>query len=139
MIINQKEWLQNRGIKVTPHKLAVLNVFSLYKHLNVNQISDSLKSNSVDISMATIYRILSSFERHNIIDKLNFGNDQAIYELKGACEHHDHLICTKCGNVTEFNHPQIEALQLEIARENNFQVLNHSLNIYGICVDCKND
>ncbi|MBX9867982.1 MAG: transcriptional repressor, partial [Burkholderiales bacterium] len=59
-----------------------------------------------------------------------------IYELNNSLEHHDHLICSKCATVVEFSNQQIEDLQMTIAQLNNFQVLSHTLNIYGICEKC---
>lgn len=137
-MIDNSELLRKFEIKVTAHKLAILEVFSKNKHVDINQIISGLKANSIEISLATIYRILASFEKHNIISKLNFGDDQAIYELNDNSQHHDHLICTKCKCVIEFNHPQIEALQLEVAKDNQFTVLNHTMNLYGICSKCNN-
>lgn len=139
MILDSSELLRNRGIKVTPHKIAILNIFKSHKHVDAYQINNSLKMDGIEISIATIYRVLGSFEKANIIDKLNFGNDQSIYELKNVEDHHDHLICTKCGLVIEFINSQIESLQLKIADENNFKVQSHTLNIYGTCAKCMNN
>lgn len=136
MILDTSEWLRNRGIKVTPHKIAILNILKQHKHIDAYQINTSLKDEGIDISIATIYRVLGSFEKAHIIDKLNFGNEQSIYELKDNEDHHDHLICTTCGVVIEFTNEQIETLQLKIAEQNNFHVHNHTLNIYGICAKC---
>ena len=99
-------------------------------------IVQQLHEKQNDISIATVYRILASFEAHKIITKHNFGNEQAIYELTCAGEHHDHLICISCGQVIEFVNQQIEELQLAIAHQNKFEVFSHSLNIYGRCCQC---
>lgn len=137
-MINFSEQLKNKGIKITPHKLAILDVLNRYKHIDAVQISLSLKSESINISTATIYRILASLEKHNIVNKLNFGNEQSIYELNNNSDHHDHLICIKCGDVVEFKDSEIEELQDMIAAKNNFKVINHTLNIYGTCHKCSN-
>jgi Fur family ferric uptake transcriptional regulator len=128
--------LKRYNIKVTPHKLAVLELFTTHKHLDANQIIRYLNSNSSNISSATVYRILANFEQNAVINKHNFGNDQAIYELNQNENHHDHLICLSCGVVIEFNNPQIEEIQIQIAQANNFSMLSHNLNIYGHCKNC---
>jgi Fur family ferric uptake transcriptional regulator len=128
--------LKRYDIKVTPHKLAVLELFTTHKHLDANQIIRLLNKNSSNISSATVYRILANFEQHSVISKHNFGNDQAIYELNQNENHHDHLICLSCGVVIEFNNPQIEEIQIQIAQANNFSMLSHNLNIYGHCKNC---
>lgn len=128
--------LKRYNIKITPHKLAVLELFTMHKHLDANQIIRLLNANSSNISSATVYRILANFEQHAVISKHNFGNDQAIYELNENESHHDHLICLGCGVVIEFNNPQIEEIQIQIANANNFSMLSHNLNIYGHCKNC---
>ena len=129
--------LKDAGIKITQHKLAVLELFAEYKHLDAFQIAKIFQAKDIDISLATIYRILSSFEEHKIITKHNFGNEHANYELAISNEHHDHLICIDCGKVIEFVNQQIEELQLQIAKQNQFEVKSHTLNIYGFCSECK--
>ena len=134
--MNYEAYLKSMGVKVTRHKLAVLELFTQQKHLDVNMIVHQLHEQQNDISIATVYRILSSFEANKIITKHNFGNEQAIYELSSVGEHHDHLICLFCGQVIEFINEQIEELQRAIARQNNFELFSHSLNIYGRCQRC---
>lgn len=129
--------LKQAGIKITQHKLAVLELFAEHKHLDALEISRIFHKKNVDISLATIYRILSSFEEHKIITKHNFGNEHANYELSVSNEHHDHLICIKCGKVVEFVNEKIEELQLQIAKQNSFELYSHTLNIYGICNECQ--
>ncbi len=134
--MNYQQQLKNSGIKVTQHKLAILKLFEQNKHLDATTIVDLLHTQQVDISLATVYRVLSSFETHKIINKHNFGSEHASYELNSTEEHHDHLICLKCGSVIEFVNQEIERLQKEIAKENNFHLVHHTLNIYGNCSNC---
>lgn len=128
--------LKTKGIKLTRHKIAIWELFNTYKHLDANQIYNLLIQQNIAIGIATIYRILTNFEKYNIIDKHNFNNEQSTYELKITNHHHDHLICIKCNIVSEFCSEEIEKLQQEIAKKNQFKIVNHSLNIYGICDNC---
>lgn len=134
--MNSRDKLKLSGIKITPHKIEILDLFAEHGHMDATQIVKLLDSKSIDISLATVYRILSSFEANQLIRKHNFGNDQAIYELNRDNEHHDHLICLRCGQVIEFVNQQIEDLQALIAEQNQFKVSNHTLNIYGLCQEC---
>ncbi|MFN7093823.1 MAG: Fur family transcriptional regulator [Burkholderiales bacterium] len=127
---------QIKGLKLTKHKLAILQLFNVYKHLDASKIHMLLNSSGTNISLATIYRVLSAFEGKGIIVKHNFNEDQSIYELANPDEHHDHLICTKCHKVIEFFDCQIEQIQKQIALSHKFTILNHHLNLYGICADC---
>ncbi len=128
--------LKNKGITPTKHTMALLGLFNMHKHLDANQIFSLLQYNGVEVSVATIYRILTNLETKNVIQKHNFNNEQATYELVIPNEHHDHIICVSCNKVVEFMDDTIEQLQNKIALENNFHILHHSLNIYGICTDC---
>ena len=128
--------LKNTGIKVTKHKTEVLQLFDLYKHLDASRIHLLLNDQDANISLATIYRVLSEFEANNIIVKHKFNEDQSIYELVKPNEHHDHLICIKCNKVIEFLDCKIERIQEKIAKKNKFKIVNHHLNLYGICEDC---
>ena len=127
--------IKNLGIKVTKHKMVILELFDLYKHLDANQIHGLLSNQGTHISLSTIYRILSVLEAHNVIVRHTFREDQATYELANPNEHHDHLICIKCNKVIEFLNCKIEEIQQKIAKDNNFTIVNHHLNMYGICED----
>ena len=94
--------VKTMGGKVTKHKLTILELFDMHKHLDANQIYALLNTTDEHISLATIYRVLSAFESSGVIIKNNFNNDQAVYELAKLNEHHDHLICIKCNRVVEF-------------------------------------
>ena len=52
-------------------------------------------------------------------------------------DHHDHIVCVKCGEVTEFHNPEIEALQDKIAEENGYRIVDHALYMYGVCGECQ--
>jgi Fur family ferric uptake transcriptional regulator len=59
------------------------------------------------------------------------------FEYNAAEGHHDHLICTRCGRILEFENEQIEALQQSVAKKNRFIVESHKLELYGLCNDCQ--
>lgn len=122
--------------KTTKHKIAILQLFELHKHLDANQIYTILNSFSEKVSLATIYRVLSAFEAEGLILKNNFIHEHAVYEFANPAEHHDHLVCNKCNRVFEFFNDALEKLQEKIALEHEFKIVSHRLNIYGICKDC---
>ena len=128
--------IKAKGVKLTKHKIAIWQLFNQYKHLDANQIYELLNQQNINISIATIYRILINFEKYNIIERHYFNNELSTYELKINNNHHDHLICVKCHGVIEFYSHEIEQLQDKIANDNNFRIINHSLNLYGFCKSC---
>ncbi len=131
-----QELIKKSGLKVTKHKTAMLQLFNSYRHLDANKIYTIFISRNINMSLATIYRILSEFEAKNILIKNNFNDEQSTYELTHPNEHHDHLICIKCNKVIEFYNCDIEKTQEEVARANNFRIINHQLNLFGICEKC---
>ena len=66
-----------------------------------------------------------------------FDDGQTRYEAAGHGDHHDHLICTSCGRIVEFENERIEELQLRVARSHGFEVQSHKLELYGRCDGCR--
>ena len=132
------EDLKSAGLKVTLPRLKILEVLekSFNHHLTVEDIYRVLIEQNKEINVATIYRVLSQFEESGIVNKLNFENNQAVYELSNV-EHHDHLVCVKCNTIVEFQDDVIERHQLQIAKKYGFQLTDHSLYLYGLCKTCK--
>jgi len=105
-------------------------------HLSAEDIYRALMEQHEEVGVATIYRVLTQFEESGIVNKLNFENNQAVYELSNV-EHHDHLVCVKCNAIIEFQDDVIEQHQLQIANKHGFQLTDHSLYLYGLCKTCK--
>lgn len=129
--------LKEHGLKVTLPRVKVLQIFEEQKtrHLSAEALYQVLLKAEREVSMATLYRVLSQFEAVGLINKLNFESGHSVYELCDG-EHHDHLICTQCEQATEFIDEVIEARQKEIAKKFNFKMTGHSLYINGICSKC---
>ena len=84
-----------------------------------------------NISIATVYRTVKLLEETGIIERHEFRDGRARYEIVPE-DHHDHLIDLKSGDVIEFANPEIEALQERIAREHGFKLVDHRLELYGV-------
>jgi len=134
----QTKALKSAGLKTTLPRTKILKLFeeNHKRHLSADEIYKFLNDNGEDIAMATVYRVLTQFEDAGLIIRHNFENDHAIFELNEG-SHHDHLVCSKCGNVEEFIDELIEARQRTIADNAGFQMTDHSLNIYGLCRECR--
>ena len=132
------EDLKSAGLKVTLPRLKILEVLekSSNHHMSAEDIYRILMEQHQDVGVATIYRVLTQFEESGIVNKLNFENNQAVYELSNV-EHHDHLVCVKCSTIIEFQDDVIEQHQLQIANKYDFQLTDHSLYLYGLCKNCK--
>lgn len=129
--------LKNAGLKITAPRTKILEIFETAdkRHLSAEEIYKSFIDLGEDISLATIYRVLTQFEHAGILTRHHFAEGHSVFELDSG-EHHDHLVCVKCGHIEEFVDPIIEGRQKEIAKNANFQMLDHALHIYGLCPNC---
>ena len=129
--------LKDLGLKVTLPRLKVLQILEQSKqhHLSAEDVYKALLAMGEDVSLATVYRVLTQFEVSGLIHRHNFEGGFSVFELSHG-EHHDHLVCVTCGRVEEFVDDIIEQRQKVIAQHAQFKMTNHALNIYGVCPAC---
>ncbi|MCP3669102.1 MAG: ferric iron uptake transcriptional regulator [Gammaproteobacteria bacterium] len=132
--------IRKAGLKVTVPRLKILEVLEKCgdQHVSAEDVYKILIQQGEEISLATIYRVLTQFETAQLVIRHNFEGGFAVFELNRG-EHHDHILCVVCGKVVEFTDDVIEQRQLEIAKEMGFEIEDHSLVIYGRCnnPECK--
>lgn len=134
-----KSLLKKNSLKFTIQREVILEtLYNSDEHLAPESLHHLIQEKFPDLNtgIATVYRTLSLLEDSNMVTSLSFGAQGKKYEL-GAKNHHDHLICTECGNITEFVDDQIEDRQHHIANELGFKMKDHSMQIYGICKNCQ--
>lgn len=126
--------LKSIGLKVTLPRLKVLELFQrgTQRHMTAEDVYRHTLAQNIDIGLATVYRVLQQFEQAGILKRSHFESERAVYELNEG-EHHDHLVCLDCGRVEEFHDPEIEALQIEVAKKQGFEIADHALSLYAHC------
>lgn len=131
--------LKRAGLKTTRPRLAVLEAMekSTVRHMAAEDVYKFLLAKKKPIGLATIYRVLTQLQDAGLVIRHKFEGAGAVFELNDV-EHHDHMVCVVCGQVFEFVDAKIESLQEKIARENGFEIHDHSLTLYGQCKKCKN-
>ncbi|HID07192.1 MAG TPA: transcriptional repressor [Armatimonadetes bacterium] len=128
-------FLRSRGMRVTSARKAVVEeVFTRPGHSDPEELVRRLSRRGV--SRASVYRTLSLLERAGLIRRVLYGERHSHYERVLPGQHHDHLVCEICGRVVEFECPQIEQLQADVAKQHGFQVTGHVMEIRGICSTC---
>lgn len=134
---DEKE-LKSVGLKATLPRLKILELFekSEERHLSAEDVYKIMITTGEDVGLATVYRVLTQFEDAGLLVRHHFESGKAVFELNGG-EHHDHIVCVKCGRVEEFIDEEIERRQKEAAESHGFTMQEHSLMIYGVCGDCK--
>ncbi|SMP86505.1 Fur family transcriptional regulator, ferric uptake regulator [Epsilonproteobacteria bacterium SCGC AD-308-P11] len=135
-----KAILKKNALKFTIQREVILEtLYNSDEHLTPESLHHLIQEKFPDLKtgIATVYRTLSLLEESNMVTSLSFGTQGKKYEL-GAKNHHDHMICTECGTITEFVDEQIEVRQHAIANELGFKMSDHSMQIYGTCKTCQN-
>jgi Fur family transcriptional regulator, ferric uptake regulator len=137
IIVNENKQLKNVGLKITMPRLKILQILESANehHLSAEDVYKALSDMGEDVSLATVYRVLTQFEASGLINRHDFADGYFVFELSQN-EHHDHLVCTKCGRIEEFLDEVIEKRQIQIAKQAGYKMTDHVLNIYGICPDC---
>ncbi|MDR2450852.1 MAG: ferric iron uptake transcriptional regulator [Candidatus Accumulibacter sp.] len=133
--------LRNIGLKVTVPRMKILELFDKTegKHLTADDVYRLLQDDNLDIGLATVYRALTQFEQAGLLERHHFESGKAVFEKK-AIQHHDHLVCTRCGLVEEFHDEEIERRQRRVAKERGFALQAHAMTLYVNCIraDCPN-
>lgn len=142
--VSEEKKLRHAGLKVTVPRLKILDILtnsanSEQRHLSADDIyRQLLDSGEEKVGLATVYRSLMQFEHAGLVARRNFEGNNALFELDDG-EHHDHICCVICGNVTEFMDEIIEQRQEKIAQEKGYTLEGHSLFMYGICSSCDSE
>jgi len=130
------EFIQRRGLKTTRQRNTIISTFfRLRGHISVEELLVEVKRANPRIGYATVYRTLHLLVESGLVEERRFGDGLARYEGHSEVEHHDHMICLECGDISEFYNPRLEALQDKLAEENNFEIYRHRLELYGVCKD----
>jgi len=131
--------LRDVGLKVTLPRVKILEIMereTYERHLTAEQVYKILLSESEEIGLATIYRVLTQFEAAGLVTRHHFEGGNSVFELNKG-KHHDHVVCVKCGKVDEFTDDVIEERQDQIAKKLGYELTDHSLYLYGLCPNCQ--
>lgn len=132
------DYLQANKLKRTPHRELILETFLENEgHRSVEDIYHAVKAIDPRIGYTTVYRMMKLMIRCGLAREIELADGITRYEHLFNHEHHDHLICMECGNSIEFYNPEIEALQDSASAQLGFKVLDHKLQIYGVCQECQ--
>jgi len=130
--------LKTKLLRHTKQRDLILSAFLASKnHITADELFDAVKRHDPEVGYATVCRNLHLFVECGVADEIKVGKQKTRYEQKIGHEHHDHLICIKCGRFIEVRDEKIEKLQEGLAAANGFTPVRHKLEIYGICSKCE--
>ena len=120
--------MRGRGYKATPQRLAVLRALATEQHQSMGE----LRRRCPQVGVVTVYRTLDLLSKLGIVRRMDLG-DGPRYEL--AEDHHHHLICESCGDISEFEECPLDSERVSLA-SSEFEVYSHSIEVYGRCAAC---
>ena len=131
-------YLEEHNLKQTKQRDVILEAFlELGGHVTSEELYQKIRESHPNIGYTTVYRTLKLLVDAGLAQERHFDDGIARYEIEH--EHHDHLVCTVCGKIIEFECPVIEKRQREIAAQHRFKVERHRHELYGRCKSCRDD
>jgi Fur family ferric uptake transcriptional regulator len=130
------QYLLKMGLKQTQQRRLIVQQFlELNAHVDADELHRRVNASGHDVGLATIYRTLNLLTEAGLVEQKSFQDGRHVFEVAHPDQHHDHLICTRCGNVVEFEDQEIESLQNKIAEKYGVALQSHRLDLFGVCVD----
>lgn len=130
------QYLHALGLRMTPQRQCIMDVFLQEEgHRTIESLLVAVRKVDASIGQATVYRTMKILCEANVAREVHFGDGVARYEHSHK-QHHDHLICERCGLTIEVVDSDIEQLQEVLARKHGFIPTSHRLTLYGICPKC---
>ena len=134
---NFRSLIESDEIGNVEERLNVIDVFlNTEEHVTLEEMMQLLKDRGFDYETEFVRQCMNRWVVHGFAQKKLFEGQPPRYEHHHLGRHHDHLICTKCGGIAEFSDQEIERLQLKIATSQGFHMLQHKMEIYGLCSQC---
>jgi len=135
-----KEALHDAKYKLTPQREVTLRVLleNESDHLSAEDVFMKVKEKYPEIGLATVYRTLELLNELKILDKINFGDGVARYDLRkeGAEHFHHHLVCISCGDVEEIEEDLLGDVEDKVENDFHFKITDHRLTFHGVCKSC---
>jgi Fe2+ or Zn2+ uptake regulation protein len=128
--VDFKELLREKGLKVTPQRLAILERLEERGHLSVEELFEILQLQFPTLSLATVYKNLHLLSERGVIAELPIRNRHKFEIEKGP---HSHFVCEKCGKVVDL--PVTPNLSTQVEEE--FPGYRWELYLYGLCEECR--
>lgn len=130
--------LEKKHLKSTKQRDVIVKAFFDMegRHIKIEELLETVRKENPGIGYATVYRTLLLLVEAGVAHQRHFNDGLSRFEINSA-HHHDHLICTECNKIVEFENDMIESLQIQTAKKYKFTLTGHKMELYGICKDCQ--
>jgi Fur family transcriptional regulator, ferric uptake regulator len=133
-----QNFISGRKLRHSQQRDWILETFlRIEKHLTVEELWAAVRKKNPSVGFATVYRTLKLLCESGLCRELRFEDGTTRYEHQYGHEHHDHIVCTECGQCLEVVDEEIERLQEQLMKRHGFSPLHHRMNLYGICRTCR--
>ena len=133
-----RAYMEKKGLRSTDQRRVIVDTFlSTADHVSIEELLARVRSHDRRVGYATVYRTLKLLAECGVANERQFGDGLTRLELADETSHHDHLICTACHGITEFEDERVEVIQDEIATRYGFRLRSHKHELYGICGNCQ--
>jgi len=133
-----RAFLREHNLPITAQRLAIADVvLGTQRHVSAEDVAQMLDERGASAGTATVYRTLEVLVRSGLVVERDFGEGFKRFEAARGIPHHEHLICSSCGRVTEFRDERLERMTTLLAEAHDFSRQRHRLVIYGLCGDCR--
>lgn len=129
--------LRERELPLTQQRESVARVlFESTRHLSADELAEELRQRGEQIGKATIYRSLALLVELGLATEHDFDEGFRRYQMQIGAAQYDHMICTSCGTVSQFRHPELNRALEEVARDAGFSAITRQIKMFGTCGDC---
>jgi len=133
-----RDYLSKADMLYTKERALILqSVLSRNDHFSADDLLFHMHAEGSDVSRATLYRNLKLLAKAGLLIEADFGHGHIHYEPAVGSNPHEHLICTKCGAVTEVSTAKLDEAIYQAAKTQGFQVEHHLLKVFGLCAKCQ--
>lgn len=132
------EYIERKGYRRTSERFAILDeIYSRTGHFSIEDLLHFMNGKKYRVSRATLYNTMELLLDSKLVIRHRFDNHETVYESTYNTPPHDHLICTGCARIEEFNHARLHSVAEELKSTYEFDVHSHLFYVYGLCKNCK--
>lgn len=133
-----EQYIRKNALRWTSQRETIAQaMFNAGQHLTTEQLFRKIHRKHPEIGYATVARTLHLLVDAGVCEQIDISDGVMRFETTKDQEHHDHLICTRCGKFIEVFSPELEKLQAKLVKKYGFIETSHKLQIFGTCADCR--
>jgi Fur family ferric uptake transcriptional regulator len=134
-----RDTLKHRGYSRGGAREAVIDYLDRQScATSAQDIYQALRERGRSIALASVYRSLEALHGLSLVQRLEVGHAESLYEpLAAGGEHHHHVVCDNCERIVPFEDPTLERAITALAERSSFDIAGHDVVLHGRCPDCR--